>query len=95
MEILFYDETCWGLGCKALRTTREDTIPQVMRNRRESKRTERRREWLDEEQGRLDAGRSPRVMPEAVVGARSPQPLDALRFLLMLGAEVPEALVDQ
>ena len=57
------DQSCWGLGCKALRTTREDAIPERRHTRRERKRTEKRRAWLDEEQKRLAAGRSPRVVP--------------------------------
>ena len=58
------DQTCWGLGCKALRTTREDAIPDRVRNRRDRKRADRRREWRGEEQGRLSVGRSPRIMPD-------------------------------
>lgn len=57
------DETSWGLACKALRTTREDAVPERMQKQREQKRSEKRKEWNREESKRLALGRRPREMP--------------------------------
>jgi hypothetical protein len=57
------ETTCWSLACKALRTTREDALPERIQKRRENKRALKRREWQDEENRRISCGRRPRQMP--------------------------------
>jgi len=55
------DDSCWHIAAKALRTTREDAIPEKLRETRENKRRAMRRAWEDEEAARLAAGRRARA----------------------------------
>jgi hypothetical protein len=57
------DDSCWDIAAKALRTTREDAIPEKLRDARENKRRAARREWEDEEAARVAQGRRPRKTP--------------------------------
>ncbi len=57
------DDTCWDIAAKALRTTREDAIPEKLREARENKRRAVRRAWEEEEAARVAAGRRVRTMP--------------------------------
>lgn len=53
----------WSLAYKALRTTREEAMPERIRKRRENKRAAQRRAWQEEEDERLRIGRRPRQVP--------------------------------
>jgi hypothetical protein len=55
--------TSWSVASLALRTTREESVSERKRANREKKRRERRREWLMEEQERIQRGRRPRKEP--------------------------------
>jgi hypothetical protein len=57
------ERTSWSLACKALRTTRDEAMPERIRKRRENKRAARRRAWQEEENARLRLGRRPRQIP--------------------------------
>jgi hypothetical protein len=57
------ETTSWSLACKALRTTREETMPERIRKRRENKRVARRRAWQEKEDERLRLNRRPRQVP--------------------------------
>jgi hypothetical protein len=57
------DDSCWDIAAKALRTTREDAIPEKLRDTRENKRKATKRAWEEEESARVGAGRRPRVRP--------------------------------
>jgi hypothetical protein len=60
----FCDATnCWDIAAQALRSTREDAMPDAMHAKRESKRKDRRRAWQKEEEGRVAKGRKPRKPP--------------------------------
>ncbi|GAC1517977.1 MAG: hypothetical protein NVS1B12_07930 [Acidimicrobiales bacterium] len=52
-----------SLAAKAYRTTRDDTVTEVVERLRQQKRTERRKAWLAEEGNRLAKGRKPRIEP--------------------------------
>lgn len=54
----------WSLAYKALRTTREDALPERERIVREEKRKNKRRAWKEEEQQRLARGRKSRKEPK-------------------------------
>ena len=54
---------CWDLTALALRTTREDAIPEAKLRTREWKRREKRRAWREEEKARIANGRKPRKEP--------------------------------
>ena len=53
----------WDRAAKALYTTREDRVTEVIRQARERKRKERSRAWRQEEEIRLSAGKRPRITP--------------------------------
>lgn len=55
--------TCWDIAGQALKSTREDEIPDALRRRRESKRKDARRRWEQEEGERIAAGRRARKVP--------------------------------
>jgi hypothetical protein len=58
------DETnCWDIGGAALKSTRDDTLREAMKKKREAKKAAARKEWNRVERERLDAGRRPRKTP--------------------------------
>lgn len=56
-------ENCWGLAYKALRTTREEAIPEMTKKARERKRTDLRQLWKQEEKQRISTGKKARKEP--------------------------------
>lgn len=57
------DETCWDLAAKALRTTREDALPEALRARRQRKRGAIVGAWRAAEAARRTQGRRQRTEP--------------------------------
>jgi hypothetical protein len=55
---------CWDIAGRALKSTRDDAIPDALRKRRENKRKESRRSWERDEKGRIAAGKKLRTMPK-------------------------------
>lgn len=58
------DDTCWDLVALALRTTREDTLKEKIKQERRRGQTDHRKQWQDEEKQRLARGFRPRKEPK-------------------------------
>ncbi len=54
-------ESCWDLVAMALRTTREDSLKERLRGKREEKRTALAKDWRTEEETRQAKGKRPRI----------------------------------
>lgn len=57
-------ESCWDIAAKALRTTREDALPEAVRRQREQKRRNALAAWRANERDRVARGRLPRREPK-------------------------------
>lgn len=58
------DETCWDIAGKALRTTRDDAVKQKQQAAKEDLRKAKRREWQQDNEQRVAAGRRPKKEPQ-------------------------------
>jgi len=56
--------SCWSLAAKALRTTREEVVPERLSAARDRKRVANRKAWREEEQRRVDMGKRPHKEPD-------------------------------
>ncbi len=56
--------SCWSLAAKALASTREESVKQALRHKREDKQRDSRRDWEQEEARRTGAGRRARRRPQ-------------------------------
>jgi hypothetical protein len=85
---------CWDIAGRALKSTREDVIPEAVRAKRDTKRRNARRVWEREEEARIAAGRRPRrtptfALPRLRVGEkeavrRNVRPYTAMDYLYRL-----------
>jgi hypothetical protein len=64
--------TAMSIACKALRTTRDDALPDAMRSKREEKRRLARRTWKEEENIRVGSGKRPRKEPSVSLPQLTP-----------------------
>lgn len=59
----FDENDYWNLACKALKTTRNEVIPERIKNHRERNKNKEKKKWFEQEQARLAQGKRNRKPP--------------------------------